>query len=198
MIQLSGATVSIADGAPDDIEWRLAVSLKALRLEKAMTLDRLAEQSGVSRATIARIEAGETSPTLNALKKLASALDIPLSRLMAAAEQSFDALIEKDKQAVWQNPETGFLSRTVSPAQPPLSGEVLACELPVTQRASHDRPSRPGREHHLYLLEGGLTVTEGGRRHVLKAGDCLRCRLFGPCEFLSSGSVTARYLLFLV
>ncbi|MYM89949.1 helix-turn-helix domain-containing protein, partial [Rugamonas sp. FT82W] len=45
----------------NDIESRLAQRLAALREERALSLDELAAASGISRATLSRLERGETS-----------------------------------------------------------------------------------------------------------------------------------------
>ena len=44
--------------------------IKTLRAENGLTLDRLASESGVSRAMISRIERGEASPTASLLARI--------------------------------------------------------------------------------------------------------------------------------
>ena len=60
----------------------IAQRLKALRGERAWSLDELGARSGVSRATLSRLENGETSPTTAVLGRLCSAYGMTLSRLM--------------------------------------------------------------------------------------------------------------------
>lgn len=45
----------------DEIETRLAHRLASLRAERGWSLDELAQKSGVSRASLSRIEKGEVS-----------------------------------------------------------------------------------------------------------------------------------------
>jgi len=57
--------------------------LRALRSERGLTQEDLAERSGVHRVTIARIEAGERLPRYQTLEALAAGLEISVNRLIA-------------------------------------------------------------------------------------------------------------------
>lgn len=54
----------------------LAARLKQRRVAKFLTQEELADLSGVSRPTIARIESGTAIPRAKTIKKLAGALDM--------------------------------------------------------------------------------------------------------------------------
>jgi len=54
----------------------LSIKLKALRHQKGMSQEVLADTSGLSLRTIQRIENGDTNPTGDSLKRLANALNI--------------------------------------------------------------------------------------------------------------------------
>lgn len=54
----------------------LSIKLKALRHQKGISQEVLAEASGLSLRTIQRIENGDTNPTGDSLKRLANALNI--------------------------------------------------------------------------------------------------------------------------
>ena len=51
------------------------------RTNRGWTLERLAEKSGVSIATLDRIENGKTSPTMNVMEKIAKSLNVRISDL---------------------------------------------------------------------------------------------------------------------
>ena len=57
-----------------------------MRREKGLTLEELAERSGVSRAMLSKIERGEKNPTLIVAAKLAEGLGVSLSRLLGVEE----------------------------------------------------------------------------------------------------------------
>lgn len=181
-----------------DLDRRIALRLKELRAGRGWSLDELASVSGVSRATLSRLENAEVSATASVLGKLCAAHGLTLSRLMHLVEDETPALVPASAQPLWIDPETGFRRLSVSPPGRQLAGEVLACEIPAGRRIVYDKPPRPGLEHHLLLEEGALTVTLDATPHRLSPGDCLRYRLTGASAFETPPGSGARYLLFLV
>jgi transcriptional regulator with XRE-family HTH domain len=180
------------------LDQRIAHRLRDLRTGRGWSLDDLAKQCGVSRATLSRLENAEVSPTAAVLGRLCAAYGLPMSRLMRMVEDDFPPHLAPDDQPVWIDETVGFRRRSVSPPAQNLAGEVLECHLDAGAQISYDRPPRAGLEHHLVLREGRLAVTVDGRRHNLKAGDCLRYQLFGPSGFETPPDCAARYFLFLV
>lgn len=57
-----------------DIFKRIASTLKTLRKERGWSLDKTAQETGVSKAMLGQIERAESSPTIATLWKIASAL----------------------------------------------------------------------------------------------------------------------------
>lgn len=64
----------------------LGQAIIAARHDVSMTQEELAKASGISRPTIARLEAGTHTVNVDRLFELADALGIPASPLIAAAE----------------------------------------------------------------------------------------------------------------
>ena len=183
--------------ATDALDRRIAHRLHGLRAERGWSLDDLARRTGVSRATLSRLENADVSPTASVLGKLCAAYGLTMSRLMLMVEDDFPPLLRRDAQPLWTDPESGFRRRSVSPPAQSLSGEALECELDPGVGIAYDEAPRPGLEHHLLLLSGRLRVTVDGRDHDLQPGDCLRYQLFGPSEFLTQDQ-PATYYLFMV
>src|SRR3990167_7975796 len=63
-------------------------NLKRLRTERGLSLERLAQSSGVSRAMLGQVELGQSAPTINVLWKMARALDVPFSALITSNQTS--------------------------------------------------------------------------------------------------------------
>lgn len=59
----------------------MEILLWRARTNRGWTLERLAEKSGVSIATLDRIENGKTSPTMNVMEKIAKSLNVRISDL---------------------------------------------------------------------------------------------------------------------
>lgn len=180
------------------LDHQIAHRLKSLRAERGWSLDVLAERSGVSRATLSRLENAEVSPTASALGRLCGAYGLTMSRLMSMVEDNFEPLIRTDLQPAWEDRSAGFTRRSLSPPATSLSGEVLECALQAAVRIDYPLPPRKGLEHHLLMTEGRLMLTVDGQAHDLRAGDCLRYQLFGASRFETKPDAGARYLLFIV
>jgi transcriptional regulator with XRE-family HTH domain len=181
----------------DGADMRLAERLRALRRAQSWSLDELSALSGVSRASLSRIENGEVSPTASVLGRLAGAHRTTMSRLLADIEDNAPPLVRRGEQREWVDPATGFRRRLVSPPSVGFDCELLSCELPAGARIDYPLPPRPGLEHHLYLTDGALELTIEETLHRLQAGDCLRFKLMGPSRFVAAGPRAARYILVL-
>ena len=174
---------------------RLAQRLRELRTERSWSLEELAKISGVSRATLSRIENNEVSPTAAVLGRVCAAFELTLSRLLAYVESDLPALVPRKAQPVWVDPETGFRRRSISPPAPDFECELLQCELPAGVQIDYPLPPRQGLEHHLYLESGALELNIEGSIHRLAPGDCLRYRLHGASSFKVLHRGSARYFL---
>ena len=172
----------------------LANHLRKLRMERGQSLQDLARKCSVSRATLSRIENGEVSPTAETMGRLATALALPLSQLLAPMEQGFSPLVRHAEQSIWTDPETGYARRTLSPPSRQLQLELIECMIGPNQRIAYEKPALPGHEHHLVLLSGTLTITIDDVGYELRPGDCLRYRLQGASRF-ETGDEPARYII---
>jgi len=180
-----------------DLDRRLGARLKGLRQSRGLTLDQLAERSGVSRAMISRVERGESSPTAALLDRLCAGLGVLLSALFREEAQG-GPLARRSEQPVWTDPDSGYVRRSVSPAGTGSRLEIVEVEMPAGARVLLDAPRGGFRlDQQLWLLEGELSLSVGGREHRLAAGDCLAMLLDGPIAFHNPGEVPARYAVVL-
>ena len=60
----------------------MAKRIKEWRIKRGLSQRELADESGVSREYIARIELGQHDPTLSTLEKLANALGVKVAKLI--------------------------------------------------------------------------------------------------------------------
>ena len=187
----------MVDGRAEPIDHRIARRLAALRAERGWTLEGLSARTALSRATLSRIERGELSATATMLNKLCAQYGWTVSRLMAEAESGPPTMVRAGQQVTWKDPETGYVRRVVSPPHPHLKGELVEVTLPPGATVSYDVSPLPRLEHHLWMLEGALTLEIQGTPFLLEKGDCLRYVLAGPSRFVC-GKRSARYLISMV
>jgi transcriptional regulator with XRE-family HTH domain len=184
-------------GIDQDLDQLIAQRLKSLRSDRGWSLDELAKRSGISRATLSRLENADVSPTASVLGKLCAAYGMTMSRLIRMVEESYAPVIRRGQQMLWIDPESGYRRHSISPPAQSLAGEVLHCELPPHTRIDYEDAPRPGLEHHLVLVDGQLDMTIGSDHYALDTGDCLRFQLFGSSSY-QAGADGAAYFLFLV
>lgn len=72
-------------------ELPIGVALRRVRREKGLSQEQLGLNAGVQRNFISLIELGQNQPTISTIAKLARALGMKASELVAAAEVVADA-----------------------------------------------------------------------------------------------------------
>ncbi|UFZ05974.1 XRE family transcriptional regulator [Bradyrhizobium ontarionense] len=164
------------DQIVDDFSQRLARRLILERDSRGWSLADLAERSGVSKATISKIERAEVSPTAVILVKLASAFDLTLAGLMLRAEAQSERLSRASDQPIWRDPDTGYIRRQVF-LRPDHPIELVTVEMPARRSVTLPTSSYVHIRQLVWVQSGRLTITEGAERHLLGPGDCLG---FGP------------------
>jgi transcriptional regulator with XRE-family HTH domain len=183
---------TIVDGADD-----LGQRLRAERARRDWSLTDLAAASGVSRAMISRIERGESSPTAVVLGRLSAALEVSVSSLLSAERDRPHAdsgVVRRAGQLpTWQDPETGYLRRQVS--LPAFPADVTEIRLPAGARVTYPAAAYAFIAQLVWVLEGDLTLVDGGTRHTLSPGDTFHLGAPLPREFHNATATECRYLV---
>jgi transcriptional regulator with XRE-family HTH domain len=76
------------DRGTPELRHALAAKLRELRLERGITQERLAFLAKLHPTYISMLENGRKSPTVDALERIAQALDVRVSTIFAGAERS--------------------------------------------------------------------------------------------------------------
>jgi transcriptional regulator with XRE-family HTH domain len=83
LISIARENGDTEDGQPID----LGVRVRELRKAQGWTLEQAANQAGLARSTLSKIENGQMSPTYDALKKLAVGLQISVPQLFTQPQK---------------------------------------------------------------------------------------------------------------
>ncbi|MEM6159909.1 helix-turn-helix domain-containing protein [Erwinia sp. P6884] len=176
-------------------EARLARRLYELRLEKGWSLENLAEMTGISRASLSRIERNESSPTASLMNRLCIAYGLTMSRLLSEVEEQGPEYLRLAEQPVWHDRESGYERRGVSPPASQFKGEIIEGRLRGGALIEYHAPPVEGMEQHIWVLSGPLIFSMSQRQWRLEAGECLRFHLSGPTSFHAPDEAGAHYAL---
>ncbi len=172
----------------------IADRVRRERLTRSWTLAELAQRSGVSVAMISKIERATSSPTAVLLGRLSAAFGLSLSTLLARSEEQAARISRADEQASWQDPETGYRRRHVSPASC-RDTDLVTVVLPPGARIDYPAASYTFSRHLIWVQEGHLSFLEGSERHELGPGDCLHLGPPADCSYINDSDADCRYLV---
>jgi transcriptional regulator with XRE-family HTH domain len=188
---------ALANGArAPDINQRIAGRVRELRGARGLSLEALAQESGVSRSMISLIERGESSATAVVLEKLAASLGVSLAGLFEAPQIQASPLAKRKAQPQWRDPASGYLRRNLSPPGILAPLQLVEVEFPPGARVAYETGVRePALHEQVWVLEGRIELSVGEERYRLEAGDCLAMQLDRPTAFYNPGRKPARYLV---
>lgn len=147
-------------------------NIQRIRKEQRLTLESLAERSGVSKAMLSQIESDKVNPTVLTIWKIAHGLEVELEAILRGGWEPIRkfAQTRKEDVAVLDTAENGPHIRVFSPVSMAEDLEIYQLSFdPGTELVS--RPHAPRSEEFLTVLSGRVRVIAGSRDVELTAGD---------------------------
>ncbi|XRQ04795.1 helix-turn-helix domain-containing protein [Actinomadura welshii] len=135
--------------------------LRRLRQDRGVTLNALAETTGISVSTLSRLESGKRRPSLELLLPLAQAHHVPLDELVGAPEVG-DPRVRPRPQRM---NDMVVLPLTRRP------GGVQAFKMIIPERPADTEPRTHEGYDWMYVLNGRLRLHLAGRDLVLEPGE---------------------------
>ncbi|MCA9756367.1 MAG: cupin domain-containing protein [Candidatus Eisenbacteria bacterium] len=156
---------------PTAIGKLLGRRIRRIRQEKNLTLKQIESKVGVSATHISEIERGKTSPTIGALEKIASALDVPPSHLIDVPPVAkLESRHRADLPSLLMR--EGAI-RLQSVTNRDASSEMSIFFATIDGSGVVDPVAGHRGEEFCYVLEGFLEVSVSGQPHVLRRGDSI-------------------------
>ncbi|MEU9125786.1 cupin domain-containing protein [Streptomyces sp. NPDC048506] len=177
-----GATADAGDG--------IGRHLRRERQARGLTLEQLAERTGLSRSYLSNVERDVNSPTINTLRTIVNALGTTLSRLLHAVDREQRVLTRPDQRV--ELTRAGVDGVTYTLLNPDHGGRLEMMMLEVAPGASSgDRPHSHTGEEVGVLLSGALDYWVDGVHHRLGPGDCVSFPSTTPHRYSNPGDVPA-------
>ena len=146
----------------------VGMRIRAVRGQRKITQQQLADMAGIPRATLATVERDDANPGLAVVFKIATALGMTIDELVESAQRPI-AFIPAHTMHRVTSGDGAYRATTVSPGT----------AFHVTQLVFHlraggvyqGRPHPPGSEEYLHVLQGEVTLELAGDHVTLQEGD---------------------------
>jgi transcriptional regulator with XRE-family HTH domain len=174
-------------------ELHVGSRLKTLRTAQGLSIRALADICGLNFNTLSLIENEKTSPNVNTLQQIASALQVPVTEFFEPVQERQDVLFQRSGQ----HPSASFACGELADLGGGLAlGEatpLLLTAHPGTA-SSADPIVHTGQEF-IYCLVGSLTYHVGEEEYTLETGDSLIFAAHIPHRWENRGTQDCRCLL---
>jgi transcriptional regulator with XRE-family HTH domain len=154
----------------------LGPRVRALREAMDLSLRDLAERSGVSAPMLSQVERGETSPTLQVAKRIATGLELRLSQLLRLDEDGAVSVVRVGERRHGPGAVTGHSYQILTPPLPGQRAELSrhALEPGAVTGGPGDPPRHePGSRETALVERGRVVLFCDGQRYELLDGDCV-------------------------
>lgn len=189
---LQRAPLAATDSSPPrweeeaDLTPAVSANLRRLRARRELSLEALSRLSGVSRAMLGQIELQQSTPTINVLWKIARALNVPFSALIAPPSDARAKLVPAARAKILTSRNGAFSSRALFPFDGPRKAEFYELRL-AAHSVEEAEPHPPGTVENLVLTDGSLEIRVAGESHVLSPGDAIQFEADVPHEYRNPG-----------
>jgi len=178
------------DAQVQEQDVRFGNAVRTRRTQLGVTLDQLAETSGVSAAALSRVERGLLSPTLRNAISIARGLGLELAELV---ERDNAEITRAGENLRFFDEATGV--ERLALARPTPDVELLSYSVPPGATSSRFAPHKPGTREIFHILAGCLEIHTGQETVTLEAGDTATLLVDTEHWFSNVGEQPVRLIL---
>ena len=140
----------------DALSCIIASNLRKIRRDKKLSLDNVANMTGVSKSMLGQIERGESSPTVATLFKIASGLHTSLTGLLEDDERPMEVINKGDLTPLFSN-QGHFRLFPFFPYDDNKRFEIFVVELDANS-VSESLPREEDVETYMMVFEGCIQL----------------------------------------
>ncbi len=173
--------------SPDDFTKQVGKILRKLRKERALTLEELANLTGVSKLTLGKIERGEANPSLTIIWKVANGLRIPISALMVENQEV--TLLKKSGNSVMSENQSLKLEPVFTTQ---VQGSIESHKGYLQPDSTYEAEAhQPGVKEYITVMEGEVVVRIGEEEYQLEQFDSIKFNADQPHAYINHSGETA-------
>lgn len=174
----------------ENINLALAKNLKAIREQKKLSLDKVADLTGVSKTMLGQIERGESNPTVNTVWKIANGLKISFTALIYDPLPDTVVVSRSEVQPLAED-HGKFRIYPYFPFEDGRRFEVYTLEIDRGGYLSSE-PHTEGTEEFITVFEGQMTIRFNQEEFTVESGGCIRFKADRPHGYHNSGTDLVR------
>lgn len=174
-----------ADKIMDYLSKNISINLKKLRLGKKMSLDDVAEQTGVSKSMLGQIERGDSNPTISTIGKIVSGLRVTVDDLIASPSHE-TYLVKKEKLTPAKEITGQYTIYNYFPFDKNREFEIYNITIEpdgIYQSGSHGERTM----EYLVVTKGVLTLKVGDDFYEVCQGDAIRFESDKEHSYMNNG-----------
>lgn len=177
-------------GLEEALETVIAERVRELRVRHGWTMGRLAEQSGLSKGMLSKIEHAQASPSLATLARLSRALGVPVTAFFRGLSEEEDVVFVKaggglDIQHKGAGP--GHRYQMVGTMRAP-HDTLEPMLVTLTERSEMFPLYQHAGTELIFMISGKMEYCYGNSRYLLEPGDAMQFVgevMHGPGELVS-------------
>jgi len=176
------------------VDQRLGETVRLLRQRAGLSIQDVANRTGLSTGMISQLERARAMPSVRTLRLLSIALDVPISYFFEASDpgEAQRYIVRKNSRRLLRLTASGVVKEALTPAG---KGQLELYELTLNPGGSSgtDFFQHTG-EKAGYILSGSLRLWLDNQAHLLEAGDSFRFPSIVPHMFDNPTQQVARVI----
>jgi XRE family transcriptional regulator, regulator of sulfur utilization len=169
----------------DDLNELIAQSLRRIREERKISLDRAAELTGVSKSMLGQIERGSSSPTVATVWKIANGLKVPFTALMSPPQADI-SLVEKSNITPMIEDHGKYRLYPLFPIEEGRDFEIYSVEIkPGGSLSAEAHPAQT--TEFITVYAGELTIRVRDQEYQILEGNSVRFKAHYPHAYHNPG-----------
>lgn len=151
--------------------YSLGLRIASIRQKHNLTLKEVAEKANITSSMLSQLERGKANPSVETLRKIASALEVPLFAFFAEETRSTtDRVIRKNEHKKITFPPDNQVEYTILSPNEGTEIELALMEIYPNSQSVNKAMSHIGEEV-AYVLSGSVNLILGDELLTLSEGD---------------------------
>jgi len=163
----------------------IANNLKEIRELRKLSLDKVADLTGVSKSMLGQIERGESNPTISTVWKIANGLKISFTDLINT-HKSGTILIRRSEIEPLIEDGGRYRLYPVFPYEDNRRFEIYSIDIEKDGYLNSEA-HREGTEEYLTVFQGQATIIVNREEHIISKGDSIRFKADKPHGYYNAG-----------